>query len=96
MRDITIIMADALLNGKNKKLSNTIVKDGEMFLHGNKIAKIEGNRIYFCMCGWNTVTIRERLSGLGIRICQRKFKPYWNDKEIDANKVYSMAIEKAV
>lgn len=38
-RKITKIMCNAFLNGEDKKLSNTVVKNGEMFLCGNKIAK---------------------------------------------------------
>lgn len=92
MRQITEIMANAFWNGETKKLANTEVKNKEMYLHGNKIAWVENNKLYFTLCGWNTVTTRERLNGLEVGISQKNFKPYWNGEEINDHKIYEMAI----
>lgn len=35
-----------------------------MFLHGNRIAWIEGDRYCLTLAGWGTATTRERLDGL--------------------------------
>ena len=91
-RQITKIMAHAFWNGESKKLSNTEVKNHEMYLFGNKIAWLENDKLYFTLCGWNTLTTRERLSGLGVGISQKNYKPIWNGQEIDTKKVYEMAV----
>lgn len=90
MRQITEIMTRAFFNGERKTLSNTTVKNHEMYLFDNKIAWIENNKLYFTMCGWNTQTTRERLNGLGVRISQRNFEPYFNGEKIDSKKIYSI------
>lgn len=38
MRGISKEAADAFINGRNFKKSNTVVKDNAMYLFGNKIA----------------------------------------------------------
>jgi hypothetical protein len=91
-RQITEIMAHAFWNGESKKLSNTEVKNFEMYLFGNKIAWYQNGILYFTLCGWNTLTTRERLNGLGVGISQKNYKPIWNNQEIDTEKVYEMAV----
>ena len=91
-RQITEIMAHAFWSGESKKLSNTEVKNFEMYLFGNKIAWYQNGILYFTLCGWNTLTTRERLNGLGVGISQKKYKPIWNNQEIDTEKVYEMAV----
>ena len=63
-----------------------------MYLFGNRIAWIYEGKLYFTMCGWNTSTTRERLNGLGIKISQKNFEPYWNGKKINDHEVYEMEL----
>lgn len=64
MRKITEVIANALKGGINKTIGNTSTIDGEVFLHGNKIAKIEDGALLMSLAGWNTPTTRERLNGI--------------------------------
>ena len=79
MRKISIEIAKAFINDKKKIVGNTYTENGEIFLHNNKIAwwestgkyyskgsHIDSNSIHLCfsMCGWDTVTTRERLNTL--------------------------------
>ena len=69
MRAISIKTANALLNYKNTKTSNTIVwQDSEgshMSLFGNEIAwvTLDGS-LYITDCGWVTNTTRDRLAAI--------------------------------
>ena len=92
MRQVTRIMSDAFWNGERKSMSNTTVQNKEMYLFGNRIAWVYDGKLYFTMCGWNTPTTRERLNGLGVRVSQKNYKPYWNGKEISDHEVYEMKI----
>jgi hypothetical protein len=64
MRKVTQIIANALRQGINKKIGNTSTINGEVFLHGNKIAKIEDGALLMTLADWNTQTTRERLNGI--------------------------------
>ena len=79
MRKVSIEIAKAFINGKKKTVGNTYTENGEIFLHNNKIAwwestgkyyskgsHIDSNSVHLCfsMCGWDTVTTRERLNTL--------------------------------
>ena len=79
MRKISIEIAKAFINDKKKIVGNTYTENGEIFLHNNKIAwwestgkyyskgsHIDSNSVHLCfsMCGWDTVTTRERLNTL--------------------------------
>jgi hypothetical protein len=79
MRKISIEIAKAFINDKKKTVGNTYTENGEIFLHNNKIAwwestgkyyskgsHIDSNSVHLCfsMCGWDTVTTRERLNTL--------------------------------
>jgi hypothetical protein len=90
MRQITELMAYCFYNNVNKSLSNTTVKDGAMYLFGNKIAWHENGKIYFSMCGYDTPTTRERLNGLGVRVSQIKGDQVWNGKKICPNGIYEL------
>lgn len=92
MRKIEKVLAPKFFNGENATQSNTTVRNKEMYLFGNKIAWIEGNKLFFTLCGYNTVTTRSRLNALGISVSQKNFKPFWNGQEIDEYKVYEQRI----
>ena len=106
MRKITQNAVAAFNQGRDFRSGNTkvIVKPDviEMYLHGHKIAwKHPHERdIYISMCGWPTVTTRERINGILApysRIYQRKGKQFFSipgfDTEIELNPeaVYSVA-----
>lgn len=90
MRNIDEIMAQRFYAGETSTLSNTKVQNYEMYLFGNRIAWIYNDVLYFTLCGWNTLTTRSRLQGLGINIKQKKGKLYFNDEEINDHEVYEM------
>ena len=92
-RDITEKAVRALLAGQNFKQSNTRVEDGSMYLFGNIIATKEGRKLKISLCGWNTVTTRERLNGLPrVNIKQVKGIPYLNGEPMNTREVYKVAI----
>ena len=64
MRKVTQAIANAFKEGINKTIGNTATIDGEVFLHGNKIAKIEDGALLMSLADWNTPTTRERLNGI--------------------------------
>lgn len=71
MRKETQKAVDALLDGKNIKLSRTTVDGDCLMLHGNVIAVVtrypDGKsikQIETTLAGWPTVTTRDRLNGL--------------------------------
>ena len=110
MRKVSIEIAKAFINDKKKTVGNTYTENGEIFLHNNKIAWWENNHpsenlsnnihLCFSMCGWGTVTTRERLNTLfyelfnGERVYLQQVTGnqyiYINNNgiEIDPSKVY--------
>ena len=126
MRKVSIEIAKAFTNNKNKSIGNSRVcpvsewvSNGEMgiYLHDNKIAWWEnyhpnfetrpylGNlskniHLCFSMCGWDTITTRERLNTLfyelfksdAVYLKQSKGNQYLyintTCMEIDPSKVY--------
>jgi len=74
MRKVSIEIAKAFINDKKKTVGNTYTEEGKISLHNNKIAWWEknhpdfnlSNNIHLCfsMCGWDTITTRERLNTL--------------------------------
>ena len=88
MRGISKEAADAFINGRNFKKSNTVVKDNAMYLFGNKIAWKENGFTFFSLCGWDTRTTCDRLSALGIYITHRDSIPYYNREPMFINQVY--------
>ena len=92
MRKIEKVLTPKFFNGESATISNTTVENKEMYLFGNKIAWVEGNKLFFTLCGYNTVTTRSRLKALGISVSQKNFKPFWNGQKIDANRVYEQEI----
>ena len=88
MRKITQDIANALFARQDVNKGNTATLNGEVFLHGNKIAKIEDGALLMTLAGWNTPTTRERLNGIADvfgakdRFSQRDFEPYLGDRLI--------------
>tara|TARA_X000001388_G_C2156591_1_gene94525 strand:+ start:271 stop:585 length:315 start_codon:yes stop_codon:yes gene_type:complete len=90
MRKVTEEIAKAFKKGINKTVGNTATIDGAVFLHGNKIAKIEDGALLVSLAGWNTPTTRERLNGIAEifdtrqKFRQIDFEPYlcapWGDR----------------
>lgn len=90
-RTITIEAIRAFENGRNYCKSNTMVKNDALYLWGNKIAYKENNKLFISLCGYNTVTTRERLNGLtGVRVQSRNFTPYINDVEVSSYGTYQI------
>lgn len=86
MRNIDFMAADAFYSGRKWHLSNTRVEDGEMWLHGHKIARLVDGVLYICLCGWNTLTTRARLNALhGVNLKQIKGEPYLNGVKISTS-----------
>ncbi len=97
MRKITKDIANALFARQDVNKGNTATINGEVFLHGNKIAKIEDGALLMSLAGWNTPTTRERLNGIadifGIkdRFSQKNFEPFLGNKEIRDDDWYWVA-----
>tara|TARA_E500000318_G_C3515092_1_gene193995 strand:- start:107 stop:403 length:297 start_codon:yes stop_codon:yes gene_type:complete len=92
MRKVTKQIAEALQRGVSKTVSNTSTFEGNVYLHGNRIAQMHADgTVYMSLAGWNTPTTRERLNGiaeiLGIkaRFSQKNFEPYFNGKPIGSS-----------
>ena len=65
MRAVDESASSAFFSGEVSHISsNTAVSNGRMWLHGNLIAEIRGDRIFFNLCGWVTRTTLARLNGL--------------------------------
>ena len=65
MRKITQQTVNAFFSGNNISLSNTIVNDGAVFLHGNKIINtLENGNIEISFCGWATPTTADRINAI--------------------------------
>jgi hypothetical protein len=65
MRQVTKTIVDAFFARRSRKCGNTRTDGQTFYLHGNAIAKWEDGDIYITLAGWNTVTTRERLNGIG-------------------------------
>jgi hypothetical protein len=83
MRKVTRQIIQAWARGDSLTLGNTSTNGEAIWLHGNPIAWKTGDDdvIALTLCGWNTVTTRERLNGIlhlkgaGYRFAQRDWKP---------------------
>ena len=80
-------VAHALACGDNKSFGNTVVKDGAVYLHGNKIAWLNGTDLYVTHCGCFTRTTMARLNTIlsyyrikvQVRIKQHEAQLVYND-----------------
>ncbi len=101
MRKITQQIANAFAQGNEMTLGNTATVHGEngiaVKLHGNTIALKNDSGLYMTLAGWNTTTTRERLNGiaqvLGLKasFTQKKFKPYFNGKQVGINQLFKVS-----
>ena len=97
MRKITQEIASALFARQDVNKGNTATLDGEVFLHGNKIAKIEDGALLMTLAGWNTPTTRERLNGIADvfgakdRFSQKGFEPFLGKQNIREDNWYWVA-----
>lgn len=93
-RKITREAVNAFNRGVRFKQSNTEIKivDGHpaMYLFGNKIAWKNQQHLCFTMCGWNSVTTRERLSYLVGNISTKNGNVYWQGQEISPYNIYTI------
>lgn len=94
-RKISKLASNAFYNREKFKLSNTEVKvlptgEVELRLWGNLIALREYNKTYFTLAGWNTVTTRERLNGIGVNITSRQGIPYYKGQPISDSNWYEI------
>jgi hypothetical protein len=66
MRKVTRQIIQAWARGDSLTLGNTSTNGEAIWLHGNPIAWKTGDDdvIALTLCGWNTVTTRERLNGI--------------------------------
>ena len=100
MRQITEQATRAFEQGKNFKQANTqVICDSTgkyLYLWGNLIAQqLSGrnNSLQVRLCGYNTVTTRERLNGLwGVNISCRKGNAYLNGKPMDNYAWYNIGL----
>ena len=94
MRKITAKIAQAFENDKPCTSGNTAVKYSSsdnclgIYLHGNRIAWKDKGKVYFTLCGWNTITTRERLKAAGISVYVRNYIPYCLGEEISDSSIY--------
>ena len=69
MKKIDRLTATAFENGRNFRMSNTVVESSDgvtrCYLYGNLIAERSAAGVRFQSCGWNTVTTRARLQACG-------------------------------
>lgn len=112
MRKITDKAARAFMTGTEMRGDNTAVQvEGEdvlLQLHGHTIARrrlYRGNSLQVSLCGWGTVTTRERLNGIlpaALGVGQTKGAQVWlgrgkwaayNERPLDAGAVYLLDIE---
>lgn len=83
-RKITDKVVNAFINGQRFKSGNDFTDGTTMTLHGNEIAKKEGNEVWITNAGWATKTTKERLNGIpGVSIQQKAGTWYLNGKPWD-------------
>lgn len=97
MRKISRQAAEAFFAGRPFKKDNTVVEVCDtgvvvLKLWGNQIASSSPRApispvIRFTLCGWDTVTTRDRLNALGISIYKRNGQLYWfyDNRELAIN-----------
>lgn len=94
-RQITEESIRAFLNDQKFSKSNTTVSraDGvtSLILFGNRIAYKKDGKLFVTMCGYNTVTTRERLNGIPrLSVRSEKFTPYINGVKVSSYKTYEI------
>lgn len=100
-RQITEESIRAFLNDQKFCKSNTMVtrQDGvtSLLLWGNRIAYKQDGKLFVSMCGYNTVTTRERLNGIPcLSVCSRNFTPYINGVEVSSYGTYEIKGDEVI
>lgn len=96
MRKETHKIVTAFIEGRVAKTTRTRTDGEAIYLHDNRIAWREGNHIYATMCGWGSVTTRERLNGLCRALglprgfYQAKHTQYYGEHEISTREVIEL------
>lgn len=90
-RNIDYTAASALYSGRKWTQGNTYTRDSALYLHGHKIAWLDGGALYINLCGWDTLTTRARLNALpGVNLVHKGGKLYLNGSEIDDETTYKI------
>ena len=91
MRKVTEHTVKAFLKHEYKSVGNTMTDGSSLYLHGHEIAwRLPNGDIEINMCGWGSVTTRERLNGLlrmmnsNLGISQSNYKQYLVDTNTHA------------
>lgn len=85
-RKISNEIADAFLSGVKKTIGNSRTDGDNLFLHGNKIAKIEKGILYVSTAGWGTMVTKERLNALpNVRVSTKNYQLYLNGERWDGS-----------
>ena len=74
MRKITKEITDAFFARRSRKCGNTRTDGTTIWLHGNAIAQWQLGELFITLAGWDTVTTRERLNGIGRRAAFSVFR----------------------
>lgn len=73
MRKCTRRIVEAFENRHRAAQGNSSTDGDTMYLFDNAIAQHRADGLYITLAGWNTVTTRERLSGLaGVSVSTRR------------------------
>jgi len=64
MRQVTEEIVNAFLGRRKKAVGNSHTDGESLFLHGNLIARWEGDSVLIRDAGWPTLTTFERINGL--------------------------------
>jgi len=86
MRKIERQTLDAIKANRNFKSGNTEVREGVVYLHGNRIAERQGNSLTLDVATlnrWPTVTTRSRLNALGFSVSQRNYEQIINCETVN-------------
>ncbi len=83
----TDLVVSAFLSGKRAKAGNTVTDGTSMFLHGNEIARIDGNVLSISLGGYQyTVTTAEKLNSLpGVTLNKRGPRIILNGSDWDGD-----------
>ena len=75
MRKITQQTVNAFFSNSNMSLGNMLVNNGNVYLHGNLIAKkLDNTVIAINFCGWATNTTADRLNAIVSEATNGKIK----------------------
>lgn len=95
MRQVTRHIVNSFLNGQRDQISNSMTDGKSLYLWGNEIARFNADgKLEISLCGYNTVTTRERLNGVltlggyNLRVSSKNFTPTINGVEISSDRYY--------